>query len=295
MSHPFACGRAVASSIVDSLSISTFFHPVVFSIFNTLVFGQASSELDLVATEGAGKLSNVQVCFTFYRSSLWDVWCLCVKLPENYTLGCLLDMRVHSMLFPHEQIFPLLEPAFRNFTFFFAIFGSYEKNLLSSRTFCRRERPGCDENSPTQLSNLSFVTLIIEFRDFLRSLWKETSHPFQQNVSKDCGEPPKSQKMFVFCQDSFGATEGSSNCSGASIFLTQASELVLNEGLKRFCSHGGEGRLSECWATKRGIEGNFFYVVVARIDSNKMLQRCEKTHVSCVPTTFGFIWRTNFW
>lgn len=58
MAHPFACGRAVASSIVDSLTIMTFFHPVIFNIFNTLVFGQASSELEQIATEGAGKSSS---------------------------------------------------------------------------------------------------------------------------------------------------------------------------------------------------------------------------------------------
>lgn len=54
MTQPFACGRAFAASVLDSLMSTTFFNPELLNLIRTLVMGGDAEELEQILAEGVG-------------------------------------------------------------------------------------------------------------------------------------------------------------------------------------------------------------------------------------------------
>lgn len=61
LSHPYAGGRAFASSVLDLLMISSFFDPSIIKVFHAMIFGGASLELERIIAEGAGLIGGEDI------------------------------------------------------------------------------------------------------------------------------------------------------------------------------------------------------------------------------------------
>ncbi|OQV20960.1 Calcium-activated potassium channel slo-1 [Hypsibius exemplaris] len=74
MSEPFACGNTFATTVLQSLLVTTYFNPFMLSIMRALIFGGITPEFEQILSEGAGLIGgpNLSDRYAFTDRSLME-------------------------------------------------------------------------------------------------------------------------------------------------------------------------------------------------------------------------------
>src|SRR4051812_44653732 len=90
MTQPFSGGHAFAASTLDLLMITSFFNPGINRVIQSIIFGEASLELEQILAEGTGLIGG--------RVSS------AAKMRKKRGHVCVVQMNVEDKQFPNKSV-----------------------------------------------------------------------------------------------------------------------------------------------------------------------------------------------